>query len=336
MCRDGNSHRKTHRQGNVVKTQEQRERYSRWARRASSVLGGKVDLRVERYLLKRSWAHIPAERLQGYLVGGYQNPTINVQSIIARHTIVREIDGDKHDALMEEELRWAVEKHRQLRSRQRELTAEYGIPWPKFKRSKIWRAAYKEILGDDTGYATRWSEALRDEPGRRLSVIEAACGSANDYRFFDAYGIAPLLAYTGFDLTQQNITNARRMFPGVDFQLGDVQDIQAEDASYDWAIAHDLLEHLSPTAFNRAIEELCRVTRRGILISFFSMNDSPEHVIQPRRDYHVNQLSRRRTEERFAAHCSQVEWLHIRSMLKERYDFNSYYNGRAWTMIARH
>jgi SAM-dependent methyltransferase len=279
---------------------------------------------------------MPAERLQGYLVGGYQNPTINLQSILARHTIVSEIDGDKHDALMEEELRWAVEKHRRLRIRQQELMVEHGMPWPELKRSKVWRAAYKQTLGDDTVFATRWSEALREEPGRRLSVVEAACGSANDYRYFDAYGIAPLVAYTGFDLTEHNIANARRMFPGVDFQLGDVQDIQAEDASYDWAIAHDLLEHLSPTAFTRAIDELCRVSRRGVLISFFSMSDAPEHEIKIQRTYHRNRLSRQRTEERFAAHCSQIEWLHIRSMLKERYDFNSYYNLHAWTMIARH
>jgi 2-polyprenyl-3-methyl-5-hydroxy-6-metoxy-1,4-benzoquinol methylase len=57
------------------------------------------------------------------------------------------------------------------------------------------------------------------------------------------------------------------MFPRIDFRVGDVQDIQAEDDAYDWALAHDLLEHLSPSAFNRAIDELCRVTRRGVLSS---------------------------------------------------------------------
>ncbi len=168
-----------------------------------------------------------------------------------------------------------------------------------------------------------------------MSVVEAACGSANDYRYLDRYGMAPLLDYTGFDLTKQNIANAHRMFPDVDFRVGDVQDIEAGGQSYDWAVAHDLLEHLSPSAFNRAIDELCRVTRRGVLISFFYMLDQPEHEITPRRTYHVNALSKDRIAERFARHCSDIQWVHVRTMLAERYGFGDYYNGRAWTIIAR-
>jgi acyl dehydratase len=66
------------------------------------------------------------------------------------------------------------------------------------------------------------------------------------------------------------------------------------------------------------------------------MRDEPEHNIQPRRTYHVNELSRKRIEERFARHCSDIQWVHVRTMLAERYGFDGYYNGRAWTMIARH
>jgi 2-polyprenyl-3-methyl-5-hydroxy-6-metoxy-1,4-benzoquinol methylase len=295
-----------------------------------------VERRIERHLLQRAWSYTPAERLQDYLVRGFQNPVINVQSILARHTFIREIDQDKHDRLMDEELRWAVGKNRELRKRQRELTLEHGVAWRKFKRSEAWQAAYDEIMGDEAPFAARWTETLRGEPGRRLSLIEAACGSANDYRYFESYGMAHLLSYTGFDLTQANVANARRMFPGIDFRLGDVQEIDAEDNSYDWAVAHDLLEHLSPSALNLAIDELSRVSRRGVLISFFCMTDDPEHQIQPKRFYHFNQLSRQRIEERFARHCSDFEWVHIRSMLAERYAFKEYYNRRAWTMIARH
>jgi len=190
-------------------------------------------------------------------------------------------------------------------------------------------------VGDQGRFAAAWTQALLGEPERRLSVIEAACGSANDYRYFDSYGMAPLLDYTGFDLTKQNIANAHQMFPEVDFRVGDVQDIEAADGSYDWAVAHDLLEHLSPSAFNRAIDELCRVTRRGVLISFFYMLDQPEHEITPRRTYHVNVLSKDRIAERFARHCSDIQWVHVRTMLAERYGFGDYYNVRAWTIIAR-
>jgi SAM-dependent methyltransferase len=312
------------------------ERYSRMLRLFGTIVGGRIERRIERLLLERAWLYSKPKSLRKYLVRSYQHPAINVQSILARHEFIREIDGGAHDKLMDDELRWAVAKNRELRKRQRDLPLEHGVDFKEIKRSGKWRTACNEVLRDRNRFATLWSEALSGESGPRLSVIEAACGSANDYRFFVRYGMAPLLSYTGFDLTRANIANAHRMFPGVDFRVGDVQDIEAADDSYDWAVAHDLLEHLSPSAFNRAIDELCRVTRRGVLISFFYMRDEPEHDIQPRRTYHVNELSKTRIEERFARHCSDIQWVHVRTMVAERYGFDDYYNQRAWTMIARH
>jgi ubiquinone/menaquinone biosynthesis C-methylase UbiE len=313
-----------------------RERYSHFARLVGGMIGGRVERRIERHLLERAWVGTKAKRLRRYLVGGYQNPVINVQSILVRHELIREIDGGAHEELMDEELRWAVETHRALRKRQRELPAEHGMDWAEIKRSGIWQAAYDEVVADRGHFAAAWTEALRAEPKGRLSVIEAACGSANDYRCFDSYGMAPLLDYTGFDLTKKNIANAHKLFPDADFRVGDAQEIEAADGSYDLAMAHDFLEHLSPSAFNRAIDELCRVSRRGVLISFFNMLDQPDHQIQPRRTYHFNVLSKDRIVERVARHCSEVRVVHIRPMLAERFGFGDYFNGRAWTIIARH
>src|SRR4051812_27972443 len=86
-----------------------RERNSRIARRVGSFFGGPIEREIERRLLTKSWLAFRPEKLQDYLVASYQNPVINVQSILARHEFIRELDGEKHDALMEEELRWAVE-----------------------------------------------------------------------------------------------------------------------------------------------------------------------------------------------------------------------------------
>jgi acyl dehydratase len=68
----------------------------------------------------------------------------------------------------------------------------------------------------------------------------------------------------------------------------------------------------------------------------FPMRDEPEHRVQPRRFYHVNELSKDRIQERFARHCTDMHWVHLRPMLAERYGFDDYYNRRAWTIIARH
>lgn len=123
-----------------------RERYSRFARLVGGAIGGRVERRIERHLLERAWVDTKRKRLRRYLVGSYQNPVINVQSILVRHELISEIDGGSHDELMDEELRWAVEKQRALRKRQRELPVEHGMDWTEIKRSGIWQAANDEVM----------------------------------------------------------------------------------------------------------------------------------------------------------------------------------------------
>ena len=312
------------------------ERNARIARRVGTVIGGPVERRIERTLLTKSWERLAPSSLRGYLVSSLQNPLINVQSVLARHHFVRELYGDQFAELMAEELQWAADTNRHLRRRQHALPGETGLTWAQVKRRKIWEAEISAAIGDPERFAARWREALATPPARRLSVIEAACGSANDYRSFAAYGLGSHLDYTGFDLTEANVANAQEMFPDVDFRRGDAQDISAADNSYDWAMACDLLEHLSPQAFNRAIDEFCRVSRDGVIVVFFMMRDIPEHKVTPRRSYHVNELSMQRIRDRFVEHGLTLEFVHISSMLKERFGFDDYYNSRAWTMVARH
>jgi SAM-dependent methyltransferase len=313
-----------------------RERNARIARRVGSTVGGPVERRIERRLLTKAWDHAAASSLRNYLVSSLQNPVINVQSVLARHHFVRELYGDQHAALMDEELQWASDVNEHLRRRQAALPEETGLTWAQVKQRKIWEPEIAEAIGDPDRFAARWRAALATPPTTRLSVIEAACGSANDYRSFAAYGLASHLDYTGFDLTEANVANAQEMFPDIDFRRGDVQEIPAADNSYDWAMASDLLEHLSPQAFNRAIDEFCRVSRKGVIIIFFRMGDRPDHEVNPRRYYHVNTLSKDRIGERFVEHGLTPEFVHIPSMLDERFGFGDYYNGAAWSLVARH
>ena len=82
---------------NTTARQRWRERYSRAARRVGSAFGGRVERRIERHLLERAWLHAQPKRLQVYLVRSYQNPVINVQSLLARHEVIRQIDGGKSE-----------------------------------------------------------------------------------------------------------------------------------------------------------------------------------------------------------------------------------------------
>src|SRR5262249_3040492 len=109
-----------------------------------------------------------------------------------------------------------------------------------------------------TSFQRIWAQQLGwASPGDR-TVLEPACGSANDYRFLDAYGLARLVKYSGFDLCEKNVRNAQQMFPEARFQVGNIFEIDAADRSYDFGIVHDLFEHLSVAGMEAGLEELCR------------------------------------------------------------------------------
>jgi ubiquinone/menaquinone biosynthesis C-methylase UbiE len=132
----------------------------------------------------------------------------------------------------------------------------------------------------------------------RLRVVEIACGSANDYRSWVAYGIASLLDYTGIDLNPTNVANARRRFPDIDFRVGDVLHVPFDDRRVDVVVASDIFEHLSLGSMEAALNEATRLARRALVLSFFNMAEIPNHLAQPRRLYHVNRLSQARIADR--------------------------------------
>ncbi len=302
---------------------------ARAGRAAARMLGSRAELRLERALLKRSWGQSAARKLETYLVTGYQSPLINIQSILARHHFVHLIAGDRFRELELDELKFAVAKNRALRAEQKRRGAKPG------QRDKSVKKAFTAVMGDDgTMFMDRWRRELSDIAATRTSLLEPACGSANDYRFMVDCGLAAHLDYRGFDLTEANIANARAAYPDVDFRLGDVLNIDAPDAAFDWVVVHDLFEHLSPTACEQAIAEVSRVARDGVLVSFFHMDDIPEHEIKPLRQYHRNRLSLNRTREAFLAHCQSVDAVHIGSFVNEEFGLRRYYNKGAYTFTV--
>lgn len=158
-----------------------------------------------------------------------------------------------------------------------------------------------------------WRALLDVQPAARLSVIEPACGSANDYRTIEQYGLARHLLYRGFDLCESNIANARELCPDGCFEVGNVFEIQAPDRSFDVCLVHDLLEHFSPEALETSIAELCRVTAKQVFVAFFQMHEGPDHIVRPVEEYHWNTLSLGRTRQSFARHGFQGEAIHVAS-----------------------
>jgi ubiquinone/menaquinone biosynthesis C-methylase UbiE len=275
-----------------------------------------------------------AEVLDRYLVSGYQNPRLNIQSILLRHVFLTELLGSDASAAMEDEIRYAVELNETLRLRAEELGVTMGTFRDPEKLAAVERVS-EAVAGKDEVFTDRWREALRDVPAGQISVIEFACGSADDYRAFADSGLGRPLAYTGIDVNEHNVENARRRHPDAHFEVGDILALPYEDRSFDDVIAADIFEHLPPDGFRRALDEACRLSRRGLVFTFFNMDDVPEHDIRPLKAYHRNLMSRRQIEEHIRAlGFGEILSIPVAPWLAERYGDAHSYNPFAWTMIA--
>ncbi|HWQ91219.1 MAG TPA: class I SAM-dependent methyltransferase [Clostridia bacterium] len=184
-------------------------------------------------------------------------------------------------------------------------------------------------------FTNLWNEALvLASPTKRLSLIEPACGSANDYRFLEAFGIARHLDYAGFDLCPTNVSNARALFPRTRFEVGNAFELQVPARGFDLCMVHDLFEHLSPAGLEAALRELCRVARLGLCVGFFNMDEAAGHVFTPVDEYHWNTLSMERMKEAFAREGFAVRVLHVATFLRQRFGCEHTHNPNAYTFLC--
>jgi SAM-dependent methyltransferase len=184
-------------------------------------------------------------------------------------------------------------------------------------------------------FQTIWREMLMAEQAQRISVLEPACGSANDYRFIESFGIARFLDYTGFDLCKKNILNAKQMFSDECFKVGNVLEIDEEDERFDYCFVHDLFEHLSIGAMEVAISEICRVTRRDICIGFFNMYDGDWNIINAVDDYYWNRLSLGKIKEILERQACRVQVVHIDKFLTSKFGCSDTHNKDAYMFIIK-
>jgi methyltransferase family protein len=264
----------------------------------------KDSLLTETANLKMAWTSKTRERLRMYLVEGIQDPRTNIQSILTRHFLVAQIFGNRFSEIEASELRHAMRLNTE-RAEGRQSTET-----------------------DKDKFLRRWRNALVSSSGHVVSVLECGCGSANDYRFWDAYGLARFLHYKGFDLSEDNTANAQEMFPDVSFECGNVFDIREKDESFDYVVAFDLFEHLSLEGVEVAVHEACRVSRRGLVLNLFNVSDIPRHVSNPvpERHYHWNTLSLRQISDSFAAHVRKIEAVNIHRLLCSKYGSEGLYD----------
>jgi ubiquinone/menaquinone biosynthesis C-methylase UbiE len=329
------------------------------------------NLHAESEKLARSWERHEAAMLRDYLVADVEDPRLNVQSLLTRHYLLFSLFGDRFTELATEELRFAAVMNWLLglakdpgtdagsvlhslrvgadnaegveipafvaRAFRQLPRSASGVELPNYVAAALERAvagaAFIWPPAEFDTFMNAWSAVLASAPAPDATVIEPACGSANDYRFFHRCGLARLVRYAGFDISAKNIRNAGAMFPGVSFAVGNAFDLPVVDGAFDFTVVHDLFEHLSDTGIEQAVAEVCRVTRRGLCVAFFNMEEVPEHLIRPVEEYHWNLLSMERMRAAFAAAGFHGQVIHVGAFLRARVGCLTTHNPNAYTFL---
>jgi len=321
---------------------------------------------LEEFNLKSSWDCYPADFLDRYLVSGVEDPRLNGQSILTRALLIDALHPGCFDALITEELRfgavltWIVRQLEKGATRQQFLDAiesadsarvpdfilktyawlqEATCPIPDYLTAALSHLDAdlpRRCLSDlalDT-FMTIWSEQLSHAPSATISVLEVACGSANDHRFFDRCGLVPFLSYTGIDIATKNIANAKRRYPNADFRVQSILTSDLPDSSYDYVFCHDLLEHLSLGAMERALAEMLRIARKDVVLHFFNAKGTGDHEIVPVRRYYRNRLSLEKVIAFFQHRGARVTCLEMAQWFQEKIGFPGYHNPNAFSIIV--
>jgi SAM-dependent methyltransferase len=311
--------------------------------------------------LARVWSSQGRAHLDSYLVQEAENPCFNPQSVLVRALVADRLVPEGCAELIGEELYYAaccsfgVLGNREgwfprlLSLLQAEPNSER---LPEFLRSDFEReqnstidllALFKKLGGAlaagfdgfRSPFEDRWKEARSmADAGSRFSMLELACGSANDYRYLDAFGLASGVDYTGVDICPENIENASFRFPEVDFRVGDAMALAFGDREFDVVCAFDLFEHLSAEGLESALAEAVRVCRSELWLSFFNLADIPCHEIRPVEQYHWNLLSSGEVVASLNRLGCSVEIVSIPDELGGRFPGYRHYNGEARMVIA--
>jgi len=323
--------------------------------------------------LAAAWEQLDSQTLGSYLVEDVQDPRINVPSILTRHLLVRRLFGDRYEYLMEQELRFGLVVNwlmrllkdgvssKVLRSVLHALIAGQrqaeGLEIPRYVSETFEQLAVPNYICDLFSWAPVettespiaealaeallstfekiWAEELAETEPSGLQVLELACGSANDYRFLERFGLARLIEYVGFDLCEKNIRNAKCMYPAVRFEVGNGVEIDAAADCYDVCFVHDLFEHLSVVMMERAIEEVCRVSREQVWVGFFNMYEGDEHIVQFTGRYHWNRLSAELTKRSFERFASSVEVISIHRFLRSNFGCDDTESKNAYMFVVK-
>lgn len=311
--------------------------------------------------LGKRWDRISSGKLDSYMIQEVEHPAYNAQSVLIRAFIVDRLFPGEAVEIIEAELYYSACASAALAAKRegnfiqfyhalRHGATDYLLPpFLSQAHSKRFTGYFKldKLLDDlaiglsvgfdhfNSPFAPIWQEFLRERTSQPCRLMEFGCGSANDYRMWANMGLDTRVQYRGIDVATSNIANARKRFPNVDFAVGDICAVDAEDAAFDVTLAFDLYEHLSPSALGLALRESLRVTRDECWMSFFNADTSSHHSFCEVEDYHWNRLSLPLLVEEIKASGFEVELYSVQDVLASKFEGYQHYNREANILVAR-
>ena len=152
---------------------------------------------------------------------------------------------------------------------------------PAFRRAPAeYDERFVDTMASEYLERTPWTElrleAVRSlvEPQAGEHVLDLGCAAGAISHYLSTLGCDTV----GVDAEPRAIEKAQKLFPDLQFQLGNVARLPFEEASFDKAVAADLVEHLDDETFGAMLREAHRVLRPGGTLSIYTPN--PKHPIE--------------------------------------------------------
>ena len=263
--------------------------------------------------LTKHWKQYDKKTLKTYLTLNFHHPSMNLQSTWTRHFLIKEVYNNKYKKLMKKEINH-IQSLNQRRLKNQIITKD-----ELYKYTYVWQDIFKQEIQTN-----------------KIKVLEPACGSANDYKILNKQNMDNILEYTGFDLCVNNVTNCKEMFPSSSFKIGNVLTIDDEDSKYDYVIVFDLIEHLSLEAGKKALDEMIRVSKKGVVVNFFNMEDDIDKSVENPVDlYHWNTLSKKEIKKYCEEQNLKVTVKKVWDFIPHEFKYRRGYNKKHYTFFMR-
>ena len=150
-------------------------------------------------------------------------------------------------------------------------TSHKGVAWPKAEDVDLRNQVMLGVCGADTG---------------PVSILDLGCGFGLFADYLRASNKLAAVEYSGIDLSQQMIEEARRCHPDLHFEVRDVLVAPPAEKSFDYVIMNgvltvkaSLLQDEMEEFASAIIQAAFRLARRGVAFNVMS-----EHVDWKRED----------------------------------------------------